>query len=141
MKTSFIRSIRDSKIERANPHNVWFLVRHSLACKIGMALVFKDYRFCLLESLDVSLITGDPPIINVYADYKEPKGIAEQFDLYYPITPQLALFITDKEIVENRGTISLSREHAKKLNVLIVSASHSQVFAAANNDLLIYKMN
>ena len=141
MKTSFIRSIRDSKIEGANPHNVWFLVRHSLACKIGMALAFKDYRFCLLESSDVSLITGDQPIINVYADYKEPKGIAEQFDLYYPITPQLALFITDKEIVENKGTISLSREHAKKLNALIVSASHSQVFAATNNDLLIYKIN
>lgn len=139
MRTGFIRGIKESNIEGANPHNVWFLIRHSLACKIGMALAFKEYRFCLLESSGIPLITGDQPIINVYADYKEPKGIAEQCDLYYPITPQLALFITDKDIVENKGMISLSREQAAKLNDLIVNASLSQVFAANNDDLLKYK--
>ena len=139
MKTGFIRSIEASNIEESNPHNVWFLIRHSLACKIGMALSFKEYRFCLLESTEGSLITGDQPIINVYADYKEPKGIAEQCDLYYPITPRLALFITDKDIVENKGMISLSREQAIKLNDIIVAASHSQVFAATHDELLKYK--
>jgi len=74
---------------------------------------------------DYELITCDQPIINVHASSYESMEPPKRLELYYPITPNLALFITDRKI-SNR---ILKKEDAIFYNNLMKQKSHEQIYA------------
>jgi len=74
---------------------------------------------------DYELITCDQPIINIHARNYENMILPKRLELYYPITPNLALFITDRKI-SNR---ILKKEDAIFYNNLMKQKSHEQIYA------------
>ena len=80
---------------------------------------------------DNELITGDQPIINIRANYKI-NSLPKRIELYYPLTPNLALFITDRTSC-NR---ILKREDANFLNYQMKIKSYEQLYSKIHNTLI-----
>ncbi|MCL2687550.1 MAG: DUF4238 domain-containing protein [Methanobrevibacter sp.] len=83
---------------------------------------------------DNELMTSDQPIINIRANYKI-NSVPKRIELYYPLTPNLALFITDRTSCDR----ILKREDTKFLNYQIKIKSYEQLYSKAHNTLIEYK--
>jgi hypothetical protein len=95
---------------------------------IGAALFSERKRRRLLlvrNPTIVPFVTGDQPVINLHATTPLPPT---QLSFYYPISPTLALILSesDEEPVYSSG--SLSPIQASQLNGQMLESSHSQVF-------------
>lgn len=119
---------KDTKLKSLNINlsNIWFLMRHIIASKIGMAICFDNYKFCLLENNNNGFITGDQPIVNTYYNNDT---IPLNFELYYPLSPSLALLITKDTNYENYSIIFIEDEIVDFYNNLIVKSSYNQLYA------------
>jgi hypothetical protein len=78
----------------------------------------------------VSFITGDQPIINLHATHG--KGIPEELEFYYPISPTRAMMLVHVGADANE---SAHEERVNILNELIVKNSHEQVFSNSVDQL------
>lgn len=81
----------------------------------------------LLNRTDESFITGDTPIVNIEADYKDNKPV-DKLVLYYPVSPKIAIICSD-EIKSNEKLEISQVDEIKKYNNFIIEASEKQVFA------------
>lgn len=106
--------------------NIWILIRHSIALKIGLSLFQEKYRVCLLKSENSNFITSDQPVINFHSDFD---GIPIEFELYYPISPSLAIMISKQEKYPDKKIITIDGEEVIKWNDLIAKLSHSQIYS------------
>ena len=86
----------------------------------------------------VNFITGDQPIINRYSTKESQGKVLDKFEFYYPITPKLAILITDKDYKKNELEITdFSKIHY--FNDLIFINSLEQVYATSQDELERYK--
>lgn len=140
-RTNKVKSgfVENNAFKEQNVHleNVWFLIRHYIASKIGMTLYYHNYRFCLLEDPNGNFITGDQPIINTYANYSNV--IPEKFELYYPISPNLALLITEDKTFDDLSVNVIDSSLVEHFNDKIAECSYNQLFAMDESKLLKYK--
>lgn len=137
IKYNFIKD-KTLKNKNFNAEHIWFLIRHYIAIKIGMTICFNEYRFCLLENKDGNFITGDQPAINTYANYKDI--VIDKFEIYYPVSPNLALLITQDKTFEDLSVNVIDNQLTEHFNDLICNASHNQLFAMQEDKLEKYKM-
>ncbi|PHD06619.1 hypothetical protein COF45_25135 [Bacillus wiedmannii] len=111
--------------------NIWSVIYVILATNFAIALSLNNsFRFLILKNNStIPFITGDQPVINTHADYsvyKEPKKL----ELYYPLTPSLALLITDSNNYNKTQSIfEVQEDEVKLYNDLIFKASYEQIFA------------
>lgn len=115
--------LRDSDIRG---ENLWILIRHSIAFKIGLSLFEEKYQVCLLKSKNGNFITSDQPIINFHSDFD---GIPDEFELYYPISPSLAIMVSKQEKYPDKKVITIDDNETIKWNALIARLSHSQIYS------------
>ncbi len=106
--------------------NIWFLIRHSIAFKIGLSLFQEKYQVCLLKNENCNFITSDQPVINFHSDFN---GIPTEFELYYPISPSLALMISKQEKYLDKNVITIDDDEAIKWNDLIAKLSYNQIYS------------
>lgn len=106
--------------------NVWMLIRHSIAFKIGLSLFCEKYQVCLLKNKNCNFITSDQPVINFHSDFD---GIPTKFELYYPISPSLAIMVSKQEEYPDKNVITIDDEDVIKWNDLIAKLSHSQIYS------------
>lgn len=106
--------------------NVWILIRHSIALKIGLSLFQEKYQVCLLKSENCNFITSDQPVINFHSDFD---GIPDEFELYYPISPSLAIMFSKQEKYPDKNIITIDDEDVIKWNDLIAKLSRSQIYS------------
>ncbi len=106
--------------------NVWMLIRHSIAFKIGLSLFQEKYQVCLLKSENANFITSDQPIINFHSDFD---GIPDEFELYYPISPSLAIIVSKQEKYPNKKVIIIDEDEVIEWNNLIAKLSYSQIYS------------
>lgn len=106
--------------------NLWILIRHSIAFKIGLSLFQEKYKVCLLKSENNIFITSDQPVINFHSDFD---GIPDEFELYYPISPSLAIMVSKQEKYPDKNVITIDDEDVIKWNDLIAKLSHSQIYS------------
>ncbi|MCT7643862.1 DUF4238 domain-containing protein [Aliarcobacter butzleri] len=94
--------------------------------------------FLLINNTNLEFITGDQPVLNTYGVYKDGELKDDEFELYYPISPKLAVLISDKNI--NNKVINISDENKiNEYNKFIVHSSYEQIFATNEETLLLYK--
>lgn len=79
---------------------------------------------------DLNLITADQPIINTKGTI-DLNETPEEFELYYPLTPKLALYLSE----ENEGIRHLNNIEIKEFNSLIKTHHYKQLFALGVGDI------
>jgi hypothetical protein len=139
------KGIRERSIERVKGRNeqdlsrIWNIAALMLAYNIGMGLFLerKSRKLILVENrTDVPFITGDQPIINLHGDGLRPP---EELCLYYPLSPNVALLLTEVDSEPAFSTDSLTSAQATSLNERMLEACHSQLFGQTEASLLPYK--
>lgn len=130
------RSISPSLIQ-----NVWSVLYFILATNLGYSLSSDDsYRALMLKNASpLPFITGDQPVINTRTDYSNYEQ-ATDLELYYPISPSLALLITDSNHGgdNHQTTVHIQENEVAQYNKLIFDVSDEQIYANNVNALNIF---
>lgn len=81
-----------------------------------------------------NFITGDCPVINLIADYNLKEENLKKLELFYPITPKLAIIC--KNTIKNNTIKTIHNvNEIDKLNNKIYEAATKQVYACEKKDL------
>ena len=100
----------------------------------------KQTRFIFLENTsEIDFITSDQPLINNKIDELNDNGTVSQLEIYYPITPRIALIIHYQEQNEKYRTIALNSLDVDKYNQTIFNHSNEFIFASTTKQLEEYK--
>jgi Protein of unknown function (DUF4238) len=114
---------------------IWGIMSHMFATNIGMVVCLErsKRKLALVENTtDRAFITGDQPVINLHGGgEKSPATLS----WYYPISPRLALLLTEVDEEPAFTTASLTSAQVNDLNARMVAASHSQMFAQSQESL------
>jgi hypothetical protein len=139
------KGIKERSIERVKERGgqdlsrIWDIATHMFAYNIGMGLFLerKRRKLALMQNrTDVPFITGDQPIINLHGDGLRPP---EELSFYYPVSPNLALILTEVDKEAAFPTQGLTSAQATNLNTRMLETCHSQLFGQTEASLLPYK--
>ncbi|EOU1475065.1 DUF4238 domain-containing protein [Clostridium perfringens] len=89
------------------------------------------YCYYIENTTETDFITGDQPVINTKAKFS---GETDELELYYPVSPSGALFITKEENLNTEW----SMEKVKEYNDMIERQSLELIFANDEDDLKTY---
>jgi hypothetical protein len=128
----------DGKKINIDFNKLWNLISHISATITSFNITRqKQFKYYLLKNnSQIPIITGDQPVINIYADYKNEKKLDfDELEIYYPISPNLSFLLSKRNDVE----INLNSEQIEFYNNLIFKASLEQIYS---NDLnILEKIN
>ena len=79
----------------------------------------------------MTFITGDQPAINLKASRPYPP----ENSIHYPLSPQLALLLSDVDEEPPFAAKAITAAHASTLNGKLFEASYNQVFAQSEEAL------
>ncbi len=104
---------------------IWGIMSHMFAANIGMGLYLErtKRKLVLVENTtDEAFVTGDQPLINLHGDGEKPP---EALSWYYPISPALALLLTEVNEEPIFSTASLTdlqhfRPHARRKSLILL---------------------
>lgn len=111
----------------ANMENIWQILKFPCSMSFAINLsVFDDVFRPVIATNPThhELITGDQPVVNSY-------GNPTQLEVYYPLSPQKAFFLTDKEVPKR----IMAPEDVIQCNKIIARASMKQIYAKQMNYL------
>jgi hypothetical protein len=117
---------------------MWNILRHLYASNMAWVIYAERarWRVTFLDNspLPSRFIAGDQPVINTYAllsPGQEPSGL----ELYYPLSPQLALLVSEKPEMTNGACLTLNIEQVRHYNEHIFHNSYEQVYADSADTL------
>jgi hypothetical protein len=115
--------------DRLDASRVWAILSLMLAENIGMTMFLErsKRKLVLIENhTNREFITSDQPIINLHGgEGTAPTTVC----WYYPISPVLALHLTEADQEPELTTDGLSVADVDRLNERMIAASHKQAFA------------
>lgn len=119
--------------EGINRDNIWSVLKYNIATNIAHSIFsHRFYKLVLMENdSNEALITGDQPVINIASEGTYEKE-ATDVELYYPISPKLAILITNKY---DHTVKHIEADEVKYYNSAIYKHSHEQVYAASKETL------
>lgn len=109
-------------------------VYHLLAAIVwgtGYSLMAKNYQI-LKTSGNREFITGDQPVINTLATHGSIDNPVDGFELFYPISPKLALLLTK---LDGEGIIEISDEKVDYYNMLVYKSSFDSIMGSSEDQL------
>jgi len=136
------KKMKDQVLEGLSLGNkFWNVISHVMATTLCRGYSFsKDLNFTFLEnSTNMRFLTCDQPVLNLLADRVDETGNTNEIELYYPLSPTLALRISFTERADNwiiaRGT---DEKEIHYLNKIVANEAHTYVFAEDKNDISAY---
>jgi hypothetical protein len=113
---------------------VWNVLSHIFAT--NMAWVFyaerEQFNMVLLKNETAKeIITGDQPVINTYASIGIDKTPPENVELYYPISPKIAILISEKEEYQDNRLKILNEHKVVSYNKMIIRNSYNHVYGTS----------
>lgn len=81
------------------------------------------------------LITCDQPVINFLAQETPLGEQVEEFGLYYPLSPEIAVFLVEKEVFGSVTNMGFDEESVTEFNHFMVRNSHEQVYSISEEQL------
>ena len=123
-----------------NFERLWNVISHIMATSIGYDLYKRSasIKMVLLDRQgSKEFITGDQPVINTFAIGLPMDQAPSELEFYYPVSPELAILITDRSPNDAR---SLSDHEVDHFNRMIVDQSETHIYGASEetlNDYLI----
>ena len=86
-----------------------------------------------------TFLTCDQPIFNILSDHLNNDGNTDQLELYYPLSPKLALLICFDPKPHNWiRNQSIDEQELDRLNQKVMSYGEEFIFAANKEDLEFY---
>jgi len=140
MKASVLSNV--SGIKSIYVEKIWNVLSHILAINFGWSLYRdrKKFKMVLLKNTSSKeFITGDQPVINTYATGGSKPSPPDKLELYYPVSPFLAILITEKEIYKGINKVVLEEKEVFSYNELMVRNSHEQIYGTSKSVLEDYK--
>lgn len=123
---------------KINMNTVWNISKLILSSNLGFNLFYRENNFkinLLKNKSKVELITSDQPAINAFAVYLPDSEFPVKLELYYPVSPYLAILISNSnEMIER----DLSEIEVNSYNMKMVKSSHSQIYSYSKKELQIY---
>ena len=126
-----IQEIKDKVPEmKFNSTNCTFLQHHIISINLMSNIVNKNYKLVLLKNISTkSFITSDNPVFNVSQNYNY-----EPFELYFPLTPSLAILCTNQDCYKNIDYCEVSEKDIDIYNKEVLKKSYRYIFATSDND-------
>lgn len=128
-------TIREATGESATPSNIMFLLIHMHSLNIVDKLIKSKYMLILVKNkTEIPFITSDNPVINTYANMLKDVDLQNlPFEIFFPITPNLAILYTNVCIDPNinKSEMELTIEDKNKViyfNKLIFKEADRYVF-------------
>ncbi len=125
-----------------NLQKLWPVFRHIFATKLAFTFTYsvdKKFNIFLLHNrTEINFITGDQPVINRYATKELQGKPIDKFEFYYPLTPKLAILLTEKKYTPEELTI-YDTSMIIELNDLIFYNSQEQIYGLSEIELERYK--
>lgn len=143
VKSSVLRIL--SVFDTMDIENIWNVLSHIFATNISWHLYANRQSFIMVllkNQTSEELITGDQPVINTHAtglgsySYESP----EKLEFYYPVSPNLAILITEEKINSCYNKRLLSHREVAEYNKMIAEQSHTQIYARSEKLLMKYSM-
>jgi hypothetical protein len=95
-----------------------------------------QYKLVLVKnSSKTPLLTCDQPVINFMAQNTPVGEQVEEFGLYYPLSPDLAVFLVEKEVFGSATSMGFDDKSVAEFNKLMVRNSHEQVYSISEKQL------
>ncbi|MBK2095249.1 DUF4238 domain-containing protein [Francisella philomiragia] len=123
-----------TEIDTFLSRNVYFLYNHIVSNILANQFIDKGYKLVLIKNnTRIPFITSDVPIINIFAEVNIEEGV-ELFELYYPLSNNLAVLFTNKEgYLENN--FEANHEQVKHFNQAMIYSSYRYIYCS-NDELL-----
>lgn len=135
----------DSRVRAAAGHlkginveRIWSILRHTSATSVGCSLYQNraDFRPVILESTSkICFVTGDQPVINTHAVGLSLDKAPSELEFYYPLTPKLALLLTNNPDLNGKVTTSAGDEEVAMYNRFIHSQAGGNVYSSERDSL------
>lgn len=132
METNICESF--GSVEGIDIKKCWSVMRHIFTTNVAWSLYADrdNLRPIVVENkTEKQLITGDQPVINIHAFNKEPDEEVDDFELYYPLGPNMALFISKRDSINEFS----NEDDVEHYNQMIYQQSREQVYASQESDL------
>lgn len=114
------------RITAVNPENVWNTLAHIVATSLGQSLIAGAYQLYFLKADgDEVFVTSDQPVINIRSTFTSITEAPKELDLYYPISPKLAVLIASEPPEDS----VLSNREVREYNRHMMLQSHAMLFA------------
>ena len=114
------------------------LIRIVLATKLAANLYSNrnQYKLVLVENKSKTpLVTCDQPVINFLAKHAPVGEQVEEFGLYYPLSPERAVFLVEKKVFGSATSMDFDEKSVAEFNHLMVRNSHEQVYSISEEQL------
>ena len=130
MKNAVSQSVaKTMKKDGFDLEKIWNPVSHIFAVNVAFDTYNKKPKLCMLENeSSVPFITGDQPVVNISATNIPPGQPSDKMELYYPVTPKLAVLLTENETCQT-NKVSVSSEEAACYNDHIFQNSNNSIYA------------
>ncbi|MDL5246381.1 DUF4238 domain-containing protein [Leptospira weilii] len=137
-RTKKMRDRMVSNLKEAKSFNAGEIVpvmRSIFATTFAFSIVKMNLHFTFLQSEgECRFIAGDQPLINTFATGKASNEEIQELELYYPISPNLALLINVKDERTKFTEKKITEEEVRKFNNHIWQQSHESTFAFDKSD-------
>jgi hypothetical protein len=137
MRVNIVAAMKRHALPGFVPENAWGLLSHIFATNIGASLYGgrRGLRVTLLEAqAGGEFITSDQPVINMRGSLAKGDGAPplgeEDFELYYPISPRLALLVEVDQPTREVLRRGLRAAELERYNRAMFALAHEQAFAA-----------
>lgn len=90
----------------------------------------KSKTILLKNNTSQEFITSDQPVLNTYVDYSILNRHTDKFELYYPITPNIAILISNNNKYNKVSEMYLNIDEVDYYNKKIINASELQVYCS-----------
>jgi len=125
--------------EKFDITNSWNILSHMFASTVAWSLYTErhEFRIVLLHTVDQEslLITGDQPVLNTFADETERKLEHDEFEFYYPISPNRAILLTKNLNYSNGDIVIIKDKEIDHYNSKMVEVSHEQIYSHSDQVL------
>ena len=118
--------------------NVWGVMKHIIAINISRG-IFLDESYGLrviYNRSSLPFITSDQPVVNVHGHGLALEKTPDEFEVYYPISPVMALTMGKFP----SGRVDFDEAEVKEKNDLLFDMSHQQVFSIREDVLERYRI-
>jgi hypothetical protein len=115
----------------------WDIMSQMFAANIGASLYRerRDRKLILLKNpTEIDFVTGDQPTLNLNG--KGDRKPLETLVYYYPVSPRIAIILTETDGQPPFTTEPLTSTQIRQLNARMARAAHSQLYARSEDVLL-----